>query len=200
MSRFPNRKHPRPQKQKFPCEGLSALSQDRAKGLRGWLSRKELKYAMTAATAAGLTIAKWFTDAYSLDRNVGTFGNAIYWNSYESSFTPWPHLGKDLSIPCIPRPPRYLECQPRGVPDLNSTDRMIHGFLHLSIPFANIPLALLIGVGIVFGIAYVVYKLLHWERRSPLDPELAKSEGFRTEKWTRFNCIIDSQKRSSSWC
>ena len=152
-------------KSKIPCCRFVTPVSRSHKRLRRWLSRKELKYAITAATVTGLIIARWLVDAYSLDRNVGTLGSAVYWQSYGSSFTPWPHLGEDVSKPCIPRPPEYLECQLRIVPDLNSTDRMIHGFLNLNIPFANVPLAPLIAVGIVFSITYVAYKLLHRQRR-----------------------------------
>ncbi len=59
-----------------------------------------------------------------------------------------------------------------GGPDLNSTDRMIHALLNLNIPFANIPLAPLIGVGTVFGIVYVAYKLLHWQGRRTIRPRV----------------------------
>src|SRR2546426_2676752 len=125
------------------------------KRLQRWLTPRGAKYAFATWVVVALIATKWLYDAYSLERNVETWGNAVYWNSYDSSFTPWPHLGEDLTNRCASLP-AHMECMPIIVPDLNSTDRAIHGFINVKIPFTSLPIAPLIGVALVFISVYVV--------------------------------------------
>ncbi len=125
------------------------------KRLRRWLTPRGSKYAFATWVVVALIATKWLYDAYSLDRNVETWGNAVYWNSYDSSFTPWPHLGEDLTNRCANQ---HSVCELISVPDLSSMDRAIHGFLNITIPFTNIPIAPLIAVGIMAASAYGVYR------------------------------------------
>jgi len=116
---------------------------------------KRRKVAFATWVVVALIATKWLYDAYSLDRNVETWGNAVYWNSYDSSFAPWPHLGEDLTNRCANL---HSVCELISVPDLSSMDRAIHGFLNITIPFTNIPIAPLIAVGIMAASAYGVYR------------------------------------------
>ena len=123
-----------------------------------WLRQRASQYAVATAVALGAVSAKWFGDAHRVDSNVQTWGDYVFWQSYYSSFTPWPHIGLDLTGRCKDLPGN-LECMPIIVPDLNPTDRLIHSFLNLKVPFTDLPLAPLIMAGTVLGIAFGVYRL-----------------------------------------
>ncbi len=136
--------------------------------MRGRLGQRAFWYALATAMVIGGVLAKWFGDAYSVDSNVDEWaGGAVFWRSYGSSFTPWPHIGQDLTGRCA-NLPGNLECMPIIVPDLNPTDRLVHSFLNAKVPFAAVPLAPLIVALFVLGVAFGVYRLASRSREAQL--------------------------------
>ncbi len=115
-------------------------------------------YAIVIVVALGGVSAKWFGDAYRVDSNIQEGANSVYWQSYDSGFTPWPHVGLDLTGRCD-RLLGDLECFPIIVPSLNPADRRIHELLNLRVPFTPVPPAPLFTAGVILSIAYGVYAL-----------------------------------------
>ncbi len=124
--------------------------------VRELLRSRETKYAIVMLIVSGVAV-KWLLDAYTVDKNVDTLGPASFWNSYDSSFAPWPH-GEPIP-PCTVQPPYYRECELHGVPDLSPVDRNIHTLLNLKVPILDVAVAPFIVVGAIFVLTFVVYSL-----------------------------------------
>src|SRR5436309_14133039 len=78
---------------------MLSASLRRFQRVRELLRSMGTKYAIVMLIVSGVAV-KWLLDAYTVDKNVDTLGPAVFWNSYDSSFVPWPH-GERIP-PCPP--------------------------------------------------------------------------------------------------
>ena len=139
---------------------MHSASPRRFQRVRELLRSRGTKYAIVMLIVSGVAV-KWLLDAYTVDKNVDTLGAAVFWNSYDSSFVPWPH---GEGIPPCPPPqlPYYRECELHGVPDLSPVDRNIHTLLNVKVPILDVVVAPFIVVGAIFVLTFVVYSLGSW--------------------------------------